>query len=161
MSDDWYTPSEYIESARSVMGGIALDPFSSDIAQITVGAGEYLTLADDAFKSPWKSTRPGGIWMNPPFSRGNVDKAISAFLKQRGNRCGVVLVSNSTETKWFQMLLKHCECLCLPDHRIKFADPNGSTASGHTRGQVLFYFGSDTQRFANEFKQYGIVVKPL
>lgn len=42
-NNEWYTPAEYIEAARKVMGRIDLDPASSDIANQTIRAVTYYT----------------------------------------------------------------------------------------------------------------------
>lgn len=41
--EESYTPRQYIESARTVMGSIDLDPASNEIAQMTVKAELWLT----------------------------------------------------------------------------------------------------------------------
>ena len=41
--NEWYTPPDYIEAARTVMGEIDVDPASSDLAQRTVQAAKYFT----------------------------------------------------------------------------------------------------------------------
>ena len=70
-NDEWYTPPEYIDAARDVLGGIDLDPASSDIANDTVKADEYYTVDDDGLTR----VRPAGSWrggdrrMNLPYSR--------------------------------------------------------------------------------------------
>ena len=46
-SFEHYTPDDYVEAARCVLGGIDLDPASSAQANQTVRAGRYYTKEDD------------------------------------------------------------------------------------------------------------------
>jgi len=52
-SDEWYTPAGVIEAAREVLGGIDLDPASSETANRTVGAPRYFTEEDDGLARDW------------------------------------------------------------------------------------------------------------
>ncbi len=61
-SNEWWTPEPYIEAARSVLGGIDLDPASCAQANETVQAARYCGVADDGLKQEWK----GRVWLNPP-----------------------------------------------------------------------------------------------
>lgn len=62
--NEWYTPSEYIEAAREVMGSIDLDPASNDFANQTVKAATYYTAETNGLNKEWY----GNIWLNPPYS---------------------------------------------------------------------------------------------
>src|SRR5262245_6844094 len=64
--NEWYTPPAYLEAARLVLGGIDLDPASSDVAQRRVRAGRYFTKKDDGLSRPWR----GRVWLNPPYASG-------------------------------------------------------------------------------------------
>jgi len=46
-SNEWYTPSKYVDAARRVMGGIDCDPASNEIAQAWIHAEEYYTIETD------------------------------------------------------------------------------------------------------------------
>lgn len=160
-SDSWYTPSRFIEAARAAMGSIDLDPFSSAVANTTVKAKKYLTVADDALTCAW-SAKPTNVWMNPPYSGRLVASACDRFMQEYDAgvvRSGIVLVNNATDTRWFQKMASKAAAICFTAGRISFENADGKNISGNTRGQAFFYFGKDTSAFKHEFAKFGIIVK--
>lgn len=139
-NDDWYTPSDWLNLARDVLGGIDLDPFSSERANQTVQAKRYFTEEDNAFQQKWKART---VWMNPPYTRGVVDKAVAKFLEEyrRGHfEAGLILVNNMTDTLWYTSMYEDAYALCNIKGRISFENAAGQRVSGNTRGQSLFLF---------------------
>lgn len=161
-SDEYYTPPEYIESARKVLGGtIDLDPASCDLAQETVRATTYYTEKDDGLSKEWAGT----TFMNPPYS-----KIITRFVEKfyltfeaRAIPSGIVLVHNCTDTRWCQDMLHRFD-VCFTDGRIPFLhwDPAKKKlvpAKSPRQGQAFFYAGQARGAFADEFRQYGAIMR--
>lgn len=155
-NNEWYTPTQWIEAARSVLGTIDFDPASSEIANETVKATEYLTSNDDALSQEWPS---GATWMNPPYSGDLVGQFADKFLShtESGNS-GIVLVNNATETRWFQGLAKGCRAVCFPAGRIRFQNSKGIDGAP-LQGQALLYFGEDFDIFNDVFSEHGLVLE--
>ncbi len=106
-SDSWFTPDKYTNMVRRVLGQIDLDPFTSEIANQHVKANRYFDIELDAFSQTW-FVNAGTVYMNPPYSRKLIDKAVDLFLENIAIDSitqGIVLVNNATETQWFQKLL--------------------------------------------------------
>lgn len=155
-SDEWYTPVDYIEAARRALGGIDLDPASSDLAQTQVKAGAYYTREQDGLSKPWF----GNVWMNPPYSQPLVQRFAEKFLQSYvdgDTQAGIALFNASTDTRWFHLLAEQ-SLVCLTAGRIGFETPSGP-AKGNRVGQVFFYLGEDDAAFIREFKAFGAVLE--
>jgi len=154
--NEWYTPKIYIDAVRAVMGDIDVDPASSEIANRIIGAKIFYTAKDDGLTKPWS----GRVWMNPPYSQPLIVKFSEAFVKKYGDgeiTEGCVLINNATDTSWLQMMLEICNKICFIKGRIRFIDMDGNATGAPLQGQLILYFGKNTQKFNLKFSGFGIV----
>jgi phage N-6-adenine-methyltransferase len=157
-NNEWYTPSEYIESARLVMGEIALDPASSELANTVVKAKDYFTIETNGIEALWH----GKIWLNPPYSSDLVSKFVDKLVESYDNQDvdeTIVLVNNATETKWFQSLIEIASAICFTFGRVKYWCPEGNQGAP-LQGQAIVYIGDNPIAFRDEFKKHGWVAFP-
>lgn len=151
--NEWYTPEEYVEAARRVLGKINLDPASNPTANEIVQAEVFYTAEDDGLAQEWK----GNVWMNPPYESGLVGQFAEKLCghHQAGDvPAAIVLVNNATETKWFQMLAGKASAVCFPKGRVKFWHPNKANAAP-LQGQALLFFGENSAVFVGTFRAFG------
>lgn len=160
-SNEWYTPTSYVDAARELMGCIDVDPASCDLANQTIKAARYYTKEDNGLMQSWQ----GKVWLNPPYG---VDSGISnqeVWSHQLIERYkaglvseAVLLVNANTEAKWFQPLYEYL--ICFTNHRIRFYNIDG-ISSQPTQGNALIYLGNNKQRFVEIFSQFGVVVRSV
>ena len=152
-NNEWYTPAEYIEAARAVMGGIDTDPASCEQANRTVRAGTFYTAEQDGLAREWT----GRVWLNPPYSQPLCDrfcKAVADRYDAGRIEQAVVLVNNATDTAYFQRMLDSASAVCFPKGRIKFPDPDGKPGSP-LQGQAVLYLGPNVSAFTDQFHRFG------
>lgn len=152
-SDEYYTPPEYIESARRVLGQIDLDPASCAEANEVVQAYNYYdTYGLEKF---WYRN----VWLNPPFSETVkwVNKLEHEYTEGRVDQA-ILLCKSAMGYNWFEDLWrKHPTCLAR--RRIQFIGGPGQAK----QGTAFVYFGHDISqvwKFVSEFQQYGRIIPP-
>jgi ParB family chromosome partitioning protein len=156
VENEWYTPSKYIEAARTVMGSIDLDPASCEVAQETVQAGQYFTIDDNGLTKEWR----GNVWLNPPYSKESVGLFAAKLVEETANLSqAIVLVNNATDTQWFHEIASVATAICFVRGRIKFNDKNGKPANSPVQGQVCVYVGGNAEKFCLVFSSFGIVAR--
>jgi len=161
-NDEYMTPILYVNLVHEVMPVIDLDPFSSVHGNSRINAQNYYTIGDGnlAWTSPWR----GRIYINPPYSRGNLSNfsiKLKFEIEQENAKESISLVPNSSSEKWYQRLMNIDRMIwCLPDHRIKFTTyENGRYAenSQPESGNTFFYFGPNPYTFAKAFSKIGTI----
>lgn len=151
--NEWYTPTEFLEAARKVMGCIDLDPASSVLANKTVNASRFYSAEEDGLVRAWW----GNVWMNPPYEAGLIDKFCSRLkdhLDSGAVKQSIVLVNNATETQWFSTLIACAHAVVFPRKRIRFVSPSGKLGSP-LQGQAIIYSGEHLKQFLEVFTEFG------
>lgn len=168
-SNQWYTPSEYVEAARTVLRGIDLDPASHEEAQMGIRAAYYYTEHDNGLEQDWT----GRIFLNPP---GGL---VVEFWEK-------LLRSDVSAAIWIGYSLEQLQTLqssgypspieypiCIPSRRIAFVessskqltrmaklrlqgkDPNAKSSPTHAN--YITYIGPETGLFLEVFSRFGAV----
>jgi len=155
---EWYTPAEFIQMARQVMGEIDTDPASSEAANEVVEAETYYTEEDDGLQAEWH----GSVWMNPPYAAGVVNAFTTKLCEEiDAGHCtqAIVLLNNSTDTKWFAELVALASAVCFKTGRIAFVNSDGDAIAGAAQGQVFLYFGRRVRSFCKVFSSIGWIAE--
>ena len=179
---EYYTPPQFTDSARVVMGDIDLDPASSEIANRDIKARKIFTKETNGLGEVWS----GRVWMNHPFSKGekkcfkNRARCKKQVCKDRGYHIDFDLPGNthwikqivneyekgavteaimicyaSTSETWFFPLLDYPQCYIRG--RVDYYNDKGELIKGCPKGSVITYLGAHLDKFKAEFEQYGKV----
>lgn len=153
--DEWMTPEYIVDIARVTMGEIDLDPCSTGLANSqVVKATHYYDKLSDGLNQRWQ----GRVFMNPPYSRGNIEKFVIKLIASYEEGLvyeAVTIVNNATETRWFHHLLRVASAVGLLDHRVHFLGTDMQPVRQTRQGQVMFYLGDYPFRFEEQMFAYG------
>jgi len=142
LNDENFTPDYVVKPFRDLVGGFDLDPFSCARANEIVQAKTYWTKADDAFSKDWEAYQKK--WVNPPYSKGNIERAVEMVLSYAHIGNSFLLTNSSTSSNWFLDAQNYSTAILTFNHRIEFTNPKNDgikKKSGNDTSQTLFYFG--------------------
>lgn len=153
-NNEWYTPAQFVDAARQLMGQIDLDPASNTLANQTIQASKYFDLQMNGLAQPWK----GKVWLNPPYGKEEGDSNQARWSRkliehyQAGDIPEAVLLINAVPgNSWFAPLWDFP--ICFPKKRIRFNSETEKAAPTHSN--ALIYLGQQTFRFWKLFSQFG------
>jgi len=155
--NEWFTPPDWVELARAALGAIDLDPASHALAQETIRAKAFFTIADNGLDRPWF----GRVWLNPPYNRALLSPFVEKLAAEYARGAveqAILLTHNYTDTEWFHAAACVAQTICFPRGRIRFLSPAGDECSP-TQGQAFFYFGRDGEAFRRTFAEVGLLVR--
>jgi hypothetical protein len=152
---EWYTPPDIIERARAVMGGIDLDPASSEAAQRWIKAAIYHTLNAPS-EQPWN----GRVWLNPPFDDTPtwVDRLDSEYINGDVD-AAILLVNSAPGYIWWEDLWRR-RPVCMLRERVCFIRSDGVQGDAAKKGTTIAYYGDDVQSFIDQFGALGRIILP-
>lgn len=161
---DYCTPPEYVEAARTALGGrIDLDPCSNSAA--IVGALLSWSPPADGLAASWDART---IYVNPPYGRDQASRTtIADWLRKcadawRRGSSVVALVPVATNTRhWHESVFPAAAAICfLREPRVKFFLPGGPREGGKGAPMACaaVYWGQATKRFRRAFAPLGFVV---
>lgn len=163
-SEEWRTPPQVIEAARSALGHIDLDPATTEEANAAVKAHLIYDKRGNGLSLPWY----GNVWCNPPYGKTGskstqglwLDKAIAEV--EEGNANAVVmLLAAHVGRKWFREVWRHTACFF--DERLKFIGEDGKPGDAPTHGNVAIMISRNVtmhRMFAIEFDRHGRIIEP-
>lgn len=158
-SEEWYTPPEYVEPFRRIVGGIDLDPASCDLANHHIRARQIYTRDDEGLKQPWY----GRVWLNPPYTAaGSAWDWARRLCKEyeAGNVASAAMLVNAYigNPAW-KRIWRTADAACLVDHRICFIDHEAIQQNRPTKHNIIVYFGPAAEAFCEAYQVHGTCIE--
>ena len=148
-NNEWFTPQQYVELARDVLGDIDLDPASHAVAQEAVKARAFFTEVDDGLTKPWR----GRVWLNPPYSQ----PAIGYFV---GKMVSEFLCGNVSEAGWFHLAFGVARRICFTRGKSNSLPWWVPRLSPRCKARHSLYFGENAKKFERVFSNIGAISEP-
>ncbi len=166
-SPEWFTPRQYVEAAREVLGGIDLDPASHAEANREIRARRYYTAKTNGLRREWA----GRVFVNPP--GGLVAEFWHRLIDAWEAReiVGAIWIGYSLEQlqtlQGYEVRSPLAFPICIPDRRIAFVESKArriarladgrKRATSPSHGNYITYIGRAPARFARVFGAFGEV----
>ena len=168
----WYTPEQYVEAARKVLGTIDLDPASDANGNQIVKAARYFSSGGETDCSWGHGV---SVWLNPPGPVKGKGAAAMPYPKlfwQRllrhrdaGHLMHAIVAAFSieqlqTSQNWGGVAMTAFP-VCIPRKRVSWNPPAGMKANSPTHASAFVYVPglvNATAAFFDVFSEFGAVI---
>ena len=136
--DNWQTPIDLFEKLDDEFDfdiDVACDS-KNNLCEFGYSEGLYgSSLTNDWHLSKYHIK----CWMNPPYSRGNIDKFCKKAYAESQKGCTVVgLLPGDCSTKWFHRYVMRAHEIRFLQRRVRFIDPDtGKQGGSPTFGSIV------------------------
>ncbi len=160
---DWLTPPWVLDCVRKV-DKIELDPCASSVKKYHLAA-RNLTIEDDGLAHTWFCGYEGLVFVNPPYSEGQVMKwALKATEEAPKDVEIVMLLPAYLERQWWtKVLYPAFDTCCYLNRRVVFVDPETGKPGRNTGWfpSVVVYLGDRAKVFEKAFAGQGFFIRPV
>ena len=139
-NDNWQTPQDLFDKLNDEFVFMLDVCADDDNAKCAVYIDIYQNTLDIDWCDLWcMSYKSKSCWMNPPYSRGNIDKFCKKAYEESQKGCIVVgLLPGDFSTKWFHNYVMKAHEIRFLKRRVRFIDPdNGKQAGSPTFGSII------------------------
>lgn len=158
---EWYTPPEVIGWVRAILGGIELDPASSEVPQKWIRADRIYNKRDNGLTKIWKAKT---IFLNPPFDK--TPEWVSCLTSQFERRFfghAILLCNTNAGYTWWTEVFDRFPC-CLLRERLRFIKEDGTVGGQAKKGQTLALLSRHSSQtlemFSGVLSPHGKVIMP-
>lgn len=146
-TDERYTPRWLLDLVVSALGPLAYDPCTAPHNPAGALMFAYLPTTD-GLETSW-SNRGGVVWVNPPFSPGNLAKWANKCAIEADQGVEIVLLTPvDPSTGWYSMLSYAAPLALALKRRPEYGKPDGAFGATAKQPAMLWYFGHRAKHFA-------------
>lgn len=154
-TDERYTPEYVLDVVRAFANGpISLDPCTTPDNRTR--ALRFFTKEDDGLGRDWGVKIDDVVWVNPPYSRGQLRVWVGACLKAYPAHV-IALLPCDLGSVAGQAVAGTASRICFPKGRIRFISPTDDIKTGAKQPSMLAYWGSAPNAFVLHFSRLGVV----
>lgn len=152
--DTWTTPPWLTRA----IGPVWMDPCSNERSTVDARMTFQLARGQDALVLARYVPRrpPGLVFINPPYSRGQVIRFVRAFVHTRF----MFLLRHDVSTMWFRELYAATSVILQPWQRVNFIAPPGLAHKTHNNPFPHSLFVRDERDVSRELRELCAVIRP-
>jgi hypothetical protein len=155
--DTWTTPRKITRR----LGPVWLDPCSNERSKVEALRTFRLDRGEDGLKLARFVPRnpPGIVFVNPPYSRDQVELWVEAYRHTRF----LFLLRYDPSTDWYKLLIKYTSIVAHPHFRVNFDPPPGIVLEGgnHNNPFPHALYARDAADISPELRRVCTLLAPV